>query len=69
MMVKKEPELMRRQMYLPSPTSEVHYRRGDDSCCGVSYLKHVLYVFNCIFLVSVIFVEVLNCQMYECLMY
>jgi len=42
----------RRHMYLPSPTNEVHYRGKDDGCCGIFYLKHVLYVFNFILVVT-----------------
>ena len=50
-MVKSRQET-RRPMYLPSPTSEVYYRGKDEGCCGIFYLKHVLYVFNFILVVN-----------------
>jgi len=52
-MVKSRQEVQR-QMYLPSPTSEVEYRNKDDGCCGIFYLKHVLYVFNFILVVNIV---------------
>ena len=54
-MAKRRQEPPRRQMYYPSPTSEVHYRGKDDGCCGIVYLKYVLYVFNFILLVCILF--------------
>jgi len=35
-------------------SEEVHYRGKDDACCGILYLKHVLYIFNAILLVRAI---------------
>jgi hypothetical protein len=43
----------RRPVYPPpSPTGDIRIRGKDDSCCGVFFLKYLLYVFNVILLLS-----------------
>jgi hypothetical protein len=42
----------RRPVYPPSPSGDLRVRGMDDGCCGIFFLKNLLYIFNCILLVS-----------------
>lgn len=49
---KNNDQQTRRPVYPPSPTGEVRIRGKDDGCCGIFFLKNVLFVFNFILLLS-----------------